>query len=158
VESAAETRRRLAAETGRPDVVIEEAVRAAGGRVTRNEALFGRLRFDFVARRGEELRLVADVRHTATSAELTRLLDDSAPILLVDEINFGSTTQSTTPPTTSLVLLSSGETSITSALASIHSCSVTGLWEMTYLPSVCSSCQASRQWAGWRFFNQKFVL
>jgi hypothetical protein len=76
VESAAETRRRLAAETGRPDVVIEEAVRAAGGRVTRNEALFGRLRFDFVARRGEELRLVADVRHTATSAELTRLLDD----------------------------------------------------------------------------------
>jgi len=76
VEVAAETRGRLAAETGRPDAVIEEAVRAAGGEVTRNEALFGRLRFDFVARQGEELRLVAEVRHVATSAELTRLLDD----------------------------------------------------------------------------------
>jgi hypothetical protein len=75
-EAAAETRRRLAAETGRPDAVIEEAVRAAGGRVTRNEALFGRLRFDLTARRGEELRLVVDIRHAATSAELTRLLDD----------------------------------------------------------------------------------
>lgn len=76
VGSAVETRRRLAAETGRPDAVIEEAVRTVGGRVTRNEALFGRLRFDFVARQGEELRLVADVRHAATSADLTRLLDD----------------------------------------------------------------------------------
>jgi hypothetical protein len=56
--------------------VIEEAIRAAGGRVTRNEALFGRLRFDVVARWGEELRLVADVRRAATTAELTRLLDD----------------------------------------------------------------------------------
>ncbi|MEA2881138.1 MAG: hypothetical protein QOH32_357 [Bradyrhizobium sp.] len=76
VELAAETRRRLAAETGQPDRVIEEVVRAAGGQVTRNETLFGRLRFDLVARRGGELRLVADVRHAATSAELTRLLDD----------------------------------------------------------------------------------
>lgn len=76
VELAAETRRQLAVETGRPDAVIEEVVRAAGGRVTRNDTLFGRLQFDFVARRGDELRLVADVRHAATSAELTRLLDD----------------------------------------------------------------------------------
>ena len=76
VRVAAETRRQLASETGRPDAVVEEAVRTAGGQVTRNEVLFGRLQFDILARRDDELRLVADVRHVATSAELTRLLED----------------------------------------------------------------------------------
>lgn len=75
-EAAVETRRRLAAEDRRPGVVIEEAVLAAGGRLARNEELLGRRKFDFLAWRGEELRLVADVCHAKTSAELTRLLDD----------------------------------------------------------------------------------
>jgi hypothetical protein len=37
----------------------------------------------------------------------------------------------------------------------IHSSSVIGLSEITYLPVTCSSCQASRQCAGSRFFSQK---
>jgi hypothetical protein len=40
----------------------------------------------------------------------------------------------------------SGVTSIMSALASIHSCSVIVLSAITYLPSVCSSCQVSRHY------------
>lgn len=76
VEAAAETRRRLAVKAGRPDAVIEEAIRAAGGSVARNEALFGKLRFDLAARRDGVLRLVADVRHVATTAELSRRLED----------------------------------------------------------------------------------
>jgi hypothetical protein len=78
VEAAASTRRRLVTETGRAEAVIEEAVRAAGGRVTREEVLVGRLRFDLVARRGEEVRLAVDIRYAATSLELRRLLYDYA--------------------------------------------------------------------------------
>jgi hypothetical protein len=75
-EAAADARRRVTSETGRPDAVIEEAVRSEGGRVVRNEELFGRLRFDLVAWKDDEIRLVADIRHAATAAELTQLLDD----------------------------------------------------------------------------------
>jgi len=76
VQAAAETRKRLAAETGRPDEVIEEVVRAAGGETKRNELLFGKLRFDLVVRHDTELRLVADICHAATTAELARLLEE----------------------------------------------------------------------------------
>jgi hypothetical protein len=47
-------------------------------------------------------------------------------------------------------------TSITVAARSrIYSSSVIGLSLMIYLPSVCSTCQASRHSAGLRFFSQK---
>ena len=49
----------------------------------------------------------------------------------------------------------SGVTSINVARSFVHSSSLMGLSEMMYLPSVCSSCQASRQRAGSRFFSQK---
>ena len=38
-----------------------------------------------------------------------------------------------------------------------HSASVSGLSLMTYFPVTRSSCQASRQCAGSRFFNQKIA-
>ena len=44
----------------------------------------------------------------------------------------------------------SGVTSISGARSRVHSSSVIGLSLITYLPSVCSCCQASRQCAGSR--------
>lgn len=75
-DAAVERRRRLASETARPDAIVESTARALGGRVSRNETLLGRLHFDLSVRRRQELRLLVDVRHAATSADLTRILDD----------------------------------------------------------------------------------
>ena len=48
-----------------------------------------------------------------------------------------------------------GVTSINVARSFVHCSSLMGLSEMMYLPSVCSSCQASRQSAGFLFLSQK---
>lgn len=74
--AAAETLRRLAADTGRPDLVIEDCARSVGGRVTREEAPFGQLRFDLAVRLQDTLRLIADVTHVSTAAELARKCED----------------------------------------------------------------------------------
>ena len=76
-EAAHQMRQLLAAEPGRPENTIESAVLAAGGTVVRDEDLLNRkLRFDLVGRRGHEIQLVSDIRYAATTAALTRLLDD----------------------------------------------------------------------------------
>jgi hypothetical protein len=61
-----------------PEELLQEAVRAAGGEIMSGELLLGRLRFDLVAQRGAEIRLVAEVKHATTEIGLTQMLDDFA--------------------------------------------------------------------------------
>jgi hypothetical protein len=59
------------------------------------------------------------------------------------------------PPAYSYSSVFSGVTSMSVARSFAHSSSVIGLSLIRYLPSVWSTCQASRQRAGSRFFSQK---